>query len=235
MINDACVLLNKPLVYGAVLRFEGQVSVFNVINKETGIKTHYRDLFPMPPDAASSLSCSEAGVLGVLPGIIGTLQATEAIKLITGVGQPLANTLLTYNALHNTFYDIRYGPNENATVNMPADEAGYKAYNYEVFCNAYTASEITGKQLDAMIAKGSVTIVDVREAGEQPLLSRFTVRQMPLSTLANQLAEAHFASPVVVFCQTGKRSLKALQMMQAAYPALSFFSVKGGVEGMVEA
>ncbi len=106
MINDACVFLGKPLVFGAVWQFEGQVGVFNLSNENDGYTTNYRDLFPNQPDLSRSLSCQEAGVLGVLPGIIGTLQATEAIKIITGIGKPLSNSILTYNALTNSFHEF---------------------------------------------------------------------------------------------------------------------------------
>ena len=103
LINDACVLLDKPLIYGAVLRFEGQIGVFNLADETTNSKTNYRDLFPKPPDLDSSISCNDVGVLGVIPGIIGTMQATEALKIITGIGKSLTNKIISYNALENTF------------------------------------------------------------------------------------------------------------------------------------
>lgn len=112
MINDACVLLGKPLVFGAVWQFEGQVGVFNLSNENEEYTCNYRDLFPNPPDPSTSPSCSEAGVLGVLPGIIGTLQAVEAIKIITKIGTPLVNTILTYNALTNSFREFHVAKNE---------------------------------------------------------------------------------------------------------------------------
>ena len=104
MINDACVLMNKPLVYGAISQFEGQVSVFNFRQTENEEAVNYRDIFPDPPKEGEVLNCAEAGVLGALPGIIGTMMANETIKLITGIGEPLANQLLTYNALNNQVY-----------------------------------------------------------------------------------------------------------------------------------
>lgn len=131
ILNDACVLLSKPFVYGAVSGFEGQVGVFNLADKLEGKKSNYRDLFPQPPDPAASMSCSEAGVLGVLPGIIGTLQATEAIKIITGIGKPLANTILTYNALHNSFYEFHISPVEKANDRMPSDENEFRNFDYK--------------------------------------------------------------------------------------------------------
>jgi adenylyltransferase/sulfurtransferase len=103
MINDACVLLNKPLVYGAISLFEGQVSVFRNQNADD---VNYRDIFPDPPKEGEVLNCAEAGVLGVLPGIIGTMMANETIKLLTGIGDSLINQLLTYNALNNQVYQL---------------------------------------------------------------------------------------------------------------------------------
>ncbi len=131
IINDACVLLNKPFVYGAVSGFEGQVGVFNLADASGGKKSNYRDLFPQPPDPASSMSCIEAGVIGVLPGIIGTLQATEAIKIMTGIGKPLANTILTFNALHNSFHDFHISPAEQTKGLMPSDENEFRNFDYE--------------------------------------------------------------------------------------------------------
>ncbi|HSF45683.1 MAG TPA: HesA/MoeB/ThiF family protein, partial [Chitinophagaceae bacterium] len=99
LVNDACVLWKKPLVFGAVSQFEGQVAVFNVLRQDGSRSSNYRDLFPVPPKAGEILNCAEAGVLGVLPGIIGTMQAAEVIKLVTELGEPLIDKLLTYNAL----------------------------------------------------------------------------------------------------------------------------------------
>ena len=104
MINDACVLLDKPLVYGAISQFEGQASVFNYSSKQNQEKINYRDIFPNPPKEDEVLNCAEAGVLGVLPGIIGTMMANETIKMITGMGEVLAGQLFTYNALNNQVY-----------------------------------------------------------------------------------------------------------------------------------
>jgi len=101
MINDACVLLQKPLVYGAVSQYEGQVAIFNYKKENLYEGVNYRDLFPYPPKDTEVLNCAEAGVLGILPGIIGTMQANETIKLITGIGKPLINRMLTFNALNN--------------------------------------------------------------------------------------------------------------------------------------
>ncbi|MBK8670108.1 MAG: HesA/MoeB/ThiF family protein [Saprospiraceae bacterium] len=110
MINDACAILLKPYVYGAVQQFEGQVGVFNMLDKYKGTITSYRDLFALPPDNKNAISCNALGIIGVLPGIIGTLQATEVIKIITSIGKPLLNQVLTYSALDHSFYTFTIQP-----------------------------------------------------------------------------------------------------------------------------
>lgn len=133
LINDACVLLNIPFVFGAVSQFEGQVVVFNV--DQNGLKTNYRDLFPEPPKSGEVLNCAEGGVLGVLPGIIGVMQATEVVKLIAGVGIPLANQLLTYNALTTTFYKVQLIKNPLSELYLPQNMDMFKQINYEQLCS----------------------------------------------------------------------------------------------------
>ncbi len=113
MINDACVLEGKPVVYGAVSRFEGQAAVFNVMQEGRETTGNYRDLFPVQPEQGEVMNCAEAGVLGVLPGIIGSMQANETIKLITGIGEPLANQLLTFNAINNRQFIYNYAANKD--------------------------------------------------------------------------------------------------------------------------
>lgn len=132
LINDACVLMHKPLVFGAVSKFEGQVALFNVL--KNGIAINYRDLFPTPPKKKEVQSCAEGGVLGVLPGIIGVLQATEAIKWITGVGVTLSNQLLTYNALDQHFNKIDLIKNPESSILMPKTNEAYLQTNYEWLC-----------------------------------------------------------------------------------------------------
>lgn len=132
LINDGCVLFNKPLVFGAVSQFEGQAAVFNV--PKNGISLNYRDLFPIPPKNNEVLNCMEGGVLGVLPGLIGVMQATEVIKLLTGVGESLANQMLTYNALTQSFYKIQLIQNPIASTQLPESIEVYLQTNYEYLC-----------------------------------------------------------------------------------------------------
>ena len=118
LINDACVLLRKPLVYGSILKFEGQVSVFNFQKPDKTFSANYRDLFPQPPSPESIPNCEQAGVLGVLPGMIGSLMASEVIKIITGIGKPLTDKLLIFDALDTEFTPINI-PNRNASFLFP--------------------------------------------------------------------------------------------------------------------
>ncbi|MFM1930572.1 MAG: molybdopterin-synthase adenylyltransferase MoeB, partial [Bacteroidota bacterium] len=132
LINDGCVLLNKPLVFGAVSKFEGQIAIFN--KEEDGVAINYRDIFPEPPKNDEVMNCAEGGVLGVLPGIIGVMQAIEAIKLITGVGKSLANQLVNYNALTNDYYKIQLIKNPMTLTTMPNTMDDYLQTNYEQLC-----------------------------------------------------------------------------------------------------
>lgn len=132
LINDGCVLLNKPLVFGAVSKYEGQVAVFN--KEQHGIAVNYRDLFPEPPKNDEVMNCAEGGVLGVIPGIIGVMQATEVIKLLTGVGQILANQLVTYNALTNDYLKVQLIKNPIALSTMPVSIEAFLQTNYEQLC-----------------------------------------------------------------------------------------------------
>ncbi len=133
MINDACVLLDKPLVFGAVSKYEGQLAVFNVVSND--IAVNYRDIFPTPPKNDEVLNCAEGGVLGVLPGTIGVMQATEVIKLITGVGAPLANQMLTYNALNNQYITIQLIKNSEAIKTSPTTLDIFMQTNYAHLCS----------------------------------------------------------------------------------------------------
>ena len=132
LINDACVLLDKPLVFGAVSQFEGQVAVFNVM--KDGLTLNYRDLFPVPPKEGEVLSCADGGVLGVLPGMIGVMQAIEVIKIISGIGNVLANQMFIYNALTNANYKMQIEKNENSSGLTPSSLDDFMKINYESLC-----------------------------------------------------------------------------------------------------
>lgn len=231
LVNDACVLLNKPLVYGAVLRFEGQIGVFNLKDRDTNIKTNYRDLFPVPPDPASAPSCIDVGVLGVLPGIIGTMQATEAIKIITGVGKPLCNTIISYNALTNLFYEFMISPAKEIDSTFPKNAEDFRKFDYEWFCGSHEElHEITPEAFDKLRAEEKIEIIDVRETGELPVVDEFFFTQIPLSKFEAAINDITIKNKVVIFCQTGKRSLAAVKRLNEKFPGCVAFSLKGGIE-----
>lgn len=230
LVNDACILLNKPLVYGAVLRFEGQVGVFNLADTVTNIKTNYRDLFPVPPDPASSPSCTEAGVLGVLPGIIGTMQAAEAIKIITGIGKPLCNRIVSYNALTNSFYDFIISPAKKINSSVPENESAFRKFNYEWFCGLHEElPEITAAEFDILRVQEKIDIIDVREMGELPAVDEFFFTQIPLSQFEEAINEISTKNKMIIFCQSGKRSLTAIKILNEKFPGCPVYSLKGGI------
>jgi molybdopterin/thiamine biosynthesis adenylyltransferase/rhodanese-related sulfurtransferase len=227
MINDACVLLKKPLVSGAVSQFEGQVAIFNCPGKDGELAVNYRDLFPVPPREGEINNCAQAGVLGVLPGIIGAMQANETIKLITGIGQPLVNRLLVYNALNNQSYELALTHREDTNAPGPQDTTTFKATDYGLECRTPSAvQEITVHELEELIQKEKVTAIDVREWGEEPVLGWFPHNRIPLSQL--NTSTANFDGDTLVFiCQTGKRSIEAIRRLNVNDKKM--YSLKGGI------
>jgi len=233
MINDACVLLNKPLVYGAISQFEGQTAIFNpdpLIKGSSG-GVNYRDLFPQPPKDDEVLNCAEAGVLGVLPGIIGTMMANETIKLITGIGQPLINRLLTYNALNNQVFELKLTAREETRSLIPAGETLFKQMNYEWLCSSPSESfEIDGAVFNNMLENENIDIIDVRETNELPVVNEFYNRRIPLGQIENSVATIK-SDNVVIFCQSGKRSKQAAILLSGIFGITKkVYSLKGGIE-----
>lgn len=232
MVSDACVLTGKPMVYGAISRFEGQVSVFNAADS-TGRKMSYRDLFPVPPQQDEVLNCAEAGVLGVLPGIIGTMQANEVIKLITGIGSPLISRLLIYNALSNQVYEMDLQAAQQKDSGIPGNEDDFLSMDYSWFCgiSENDTAEIDPDTFDSLIQEREVTVIDVREQGELPDIDEFSYLNIPLSHIKNKIPYIE-NDKIVTFCQSGQRSLHAAQLLIAKYgSSKEIYSLKGGIEG----
>jgi adenylyltransferase/sulfurtransferase len=230
LINDACVLLDKPLVYGSVSGFEGQVAIFNGKQSNGDKAANYRDLFPQPPREGEVPNCAEAGVMGTLTGITGTMMANETIKLITGTGQPLINRLLIYNSLNNLTYEISITPKETTSLLIPVSREAFKQTRYEPVCHvSSTVSEIDALQFGEMIGAGGFTIIDVRESGETPAVTGFPHRQVPLSQLKKDPGMIK-DSAVILFCQSGKRSREAAELLalQSGF-VKKIFSLKGGI------
>ncbi|HVF97746.1 MAG TPA: HesA/MoeB/ThiF family protein, partial [Flavisolibacter sp.] len=201
LINDACVLLNKPLVYGAISQFEGQVAVFNFPAGEQPA-ANYRDVFPEPPAPGSVLNCAEAGVIGVLPGIIGTVQAAEVIKLITGIGTPLVNQLLTYDVLTHRTYVFNLHARKETRL-LPGTAEAFEATDYEWFCGTRSdVEEIESSEFFSLVANRNATAIDVREEGEQPVVFEFAHLKLPLSELKEKSLVIE-NDTLLLFCQTG--------------------------------
>jgi len=235
LINDACVLLNKPLVYGAISQFEGQVSVFNFRKNSNDEAVNYRDLFPDPPVEDEVLNCADAGVLGVLPGVIGTMMANETIKLVTGIGEPLANQLLTYNALNNQVYQLTLSARKGTRLLIPENEAAFLQRDYEWLCSSKSrhpiaiGSEIDADSFNGLIAKGGVDVIDVREPGEMPAVNDFSNIKIPLALLPENLALIN-SDTIVAFCQSGKRSLQAVKVLSGIFgDNKKIYSLRGGI------
>ena len=228
MINDACVLLNKPLVYGAISQFEGQVSVFR---NKNGEDVNYRDIFPDPPKDGEVLNCAEAGVLGVLPGIIGTMMANETIKLITGIGEPLVDQLFTYNALNNQVYQLSLSSRKETRSLIPKDEKEFLKTDYEWLCAApeQQQAEIDSDIFNSMVAGGDVDVIDVRELHEMPGVNEFNHIRIPLAQLADNISMIK-SDTVIAFCQSGKRSLQAAKILSGIFgDTKKIYSLRGGI------
>jgi molybdopterin/thiamine biosynthesis adenylyltransferase/rhodanese-related sulfurtransferase len=218
LVNDACVLLRKPNVYGSIFRFEGQVSVFDEKNGPC-----YRCLYPAPPPPHLVPSCAEAGVLGVLPGVVGTIQATEAIKLVAGIGDTLTGRLLLFDALRMTFREMKL--RKNCSAHDPVKEL----IDYEGFCDPMHASNVTPKRLSEQMANGAqVVLVDVREPYEWETGHIEGALHIPMQQIPKRLAEIPRDRDLVMICRSGSRSAHALHYLVSQ----DFTRVKNLVGGM---
>ncbi len=216
LINDACARLKKPLVFAAVSGYEGQLAIFNTPD-ENGIATNYRDIFPIAPTLGEIPSCEENGVLGVLPGIIGSMAAAEMIKLITTLGKPLINKLLHYNLLTNQQYEIDIVPG-----------SGYVFDDFTPSKNSYI--EIGASELDLMLTNPSTLVVDVREINEVPKLDPKVYHQIPMSRFDAYLKTEIQHENIVLICQHGIRSVAAAEALHDKYGnTKNIYSLKGGI------
>jgi len=221
LINDLCVLTGKPDVFGSIYRFEGQASVFYA--KEGPC---YRCLFAEPPPPGLVPSCAEGGVLGVLPGTIGTIQATEAIKLLLGIGSNLIGRLLLYDALDMSFETIKLKKNPNCKV-CGAHPDVTELIDYDAFCgvpgfdhdegSAGKNWDISATELALRLKNGEkLRLIDVREPHELAISSLPGEENIPLGQLAAHLPELDSAQELVLFCKTGARSTRALELLVSA-------------------
>jgi molybdopterin/thiamine biosynthesis adenylyltransferase/rhodanese-related sulfurtransferase len=235
LLNDACVLLNKPMIYGSILKFEGQVAVFNYLKKDGNRSSNYRDLFPQPPAPESVPNCEQAGVIGVLPGIIGCLQANEAIKLITGVGELLTDKLLIFDCttLQQTLIKI---PDRNSKDSIKT------LIDYEDFCGishqknksltrnqTIAMKEVTVQELQKLRESGAdFQLIDVREPHEYDIC-HLDGELIPMSEIPHNVDKISKDKQVIIHCRSGKRSGDMLLWLEKNHGFKNLYNLKGGV------
>ncbi len=212
LLNDACVILKKPLVYGSIFQFEGQVSVFNIKNKNGTYSPNYRDIFPEANDVTVP-NCEDGGVIPTIAGIIGSVQANEVIKYITGIGELLASKLFIFNAGNLT----------NTIIALPSVSKSEikRIYNDDT-------PMITVSELKKNLAKKKFELIDVRTPDEH---RQFNIGGMniPLNELDDRVSELVFEKPLVFYCRSGVRSAKAVQQILSSYPKVNVASLDGGI------
>jgi len=217
LVNDACVILKKPFVYGALLGYEGQVSVFNYNNGPT-----YRCLFPNMPKENEVPNCNEHGVLGIVPGIIGNLQALETIKMIAGIGAVLSGKLLIFDGLQQSYQKINFKQQaENLKLKKLQD-----FYEWNDPCEVVPS--ITVDELDRLMPT-KIQLIDVRSEKEFEAYHLPDSMHIPLAELQENIKDINFSVPVYLICQSGKRSEMALKQLREVQPTGTFFSILGGL------
>jgi len=220
LINDLCVLTSKPYVYGSIFRFEGQVSVFDARQGPC-----YRCLFSEPPPPGTVPTCADGGVFGVLPGTVGTIQATEAIKLILGIGTPLIGKLLLFDALDMSFQTVQLRKNPNCRICSP-NPTVVELIDYEKFCGLpvnnhnplpSNGQEIEPRELEERLRNGdSIQLIDVRDPVESQISHLPGALSIPYPQIERRLSELNPQQEIVLFCRTGIRSAYALQTLSNA-------------------
>lgn len=229
LVNDACVLLNKPLVYGSILQYEGQLAVFNVPLKTGEISANYRDLFPVPPQPHEVPNCEQAGVLGVLPGMLGSMMANEAIKLITGIAEPMVNRLIIVDSLSLEMMTVKI-PDRNSRADIK------KLIDYEQFCGinhekdkSLGMKEITVLELKQLIdTKSDFQLIDVREGYEYDQ-ANIGGEHIPMAEVPHNIDRIQTNKQVVVHCRSGGRSGNIIQWLEKNHGFENLYNLKGGI------
>lgn len=242
LVNDACVLSGKPNVYASIFRFDGQVSVFNWTNPETGrLGPNYRDLYPSPPPPGQVPSCAEGGVLGVLPGIIGSLQANEVIKVITGIGEPLSGRLFLFDAKTFSTRILKFGRDPQNPLN--GENPSQKGLiDYDRFCGVGEEKEqgekgmlkeITAGEFERLRASGEpYQLIDVREPYEYDI-ANLGGELMPQGKILDFLEKISKDRKVVVHCRSGKRSSKVIRDLEGM-GFTNLLNLRGGLLAYAE-
>lgn len=217
LVNDTCFAEKKPLIYGAIHKFEGQISVFHYQNGPT-----YRCLFSEPP--TQELSCSEIGVLGILPGIIGSFQANEVLKIILEIGSVLSGKLLIYNSLENSFLTLKI----NKTKAQPKTKKEIQNFDYNFTCENKILNEISKKEFDNL--PENKFVLDVRKENQNPKIAFENYINIPFEKLKTQEKEISKNEPVYVICQKGKTSILAINLLEKEFGFGNLINVIGGLE-----
>ncbi|MFP4503502.1 MAG: molybdopterin-synthase adenylyltransferase MoeB [Cyclobacteriaceae bacterium] len=241
LVNDACVLLGKVNIYASVYRFEGQLSVFNYVDSEGKRYPNYRDLFPAPPPPGQVPSCAEGGVLGVLPGIMGSLQANEVIKVITGLGEPLAGRLFIFDTLSFESRTLKIHPHpENPLTGKNPTQT--QLIDYEQFCGlpsqevslSSKVKEIDVQQFRQMREnKEDYQLIDVREPYEYDI-AHLGGELMPGKDIDQYVEKIHRDKKVVVHCRSGVRSSRVIEKLEKQYGFSNLYNLRGGLLAWAE-
>lgn len=227
LINDACVLLKKPFIYGSIYQFEGQVALFNCMDKNGRASANYRDLFPQQPGEKEAPSCNETGVIGILPGIIGAMMANECIKFITGIGTTLINRLLIYNSLNNQIFETEIIAKPETKSLIPANENAFTKKEYSYTCSAEPSYiGVDAGEFNRLILLEDTIVIDVREKDEKPAVSAFKHTRIPMSILIKERPVIREKN-ILLFCHSGIRSAKAALLLSDGHNKV--YNLKGGI------
>lgn len=210
LINDACVLLSKTFIHGAVYRFTGQTAVMNHGQENEMRTATYRCLFPEPPAAGAVGNCETAGVLGTLTGVIGTMQATLAVKVICGTGSDVAGKLFLFNANSFEMHSSFIPRNVEADKKRPSGKEAFLEYDYQRFCNSKSAPEFEispAVLFNMMASQQPVEVIDIRQPGEWPEINDFAVTAVPITEFNDSISLPENNTAVVLICASGQRSL----------------------------
>ncbi len=238
LVKDACVLLGKVNVYASIFRFDGQVSVFNFLKEDGSRGPNYRDIFPEPPPPGMVPSCAEGGVIGVLPGILGSLQANEVIKVVAEIGEPLVGRLFLIDALTFESRTLKFGKDENNPISGQ-NPTIKELIDYEEFCGTPSGEqskdeennmkEVTVKELKQMIDENQdFQLIDIREDYEYDICN-LGAEQIPMGNVMAEIDKLSKEKKVVLHCRSGGRSGQMIQVLEQRMGFENLYNLKGGI------